>query len=146
MSSWLSSLSPQAAEFLLVNSSSLLLVVIGVVFWRFQLGSFLVGKRGDDIDKKGVGKWIGTILILLGILLFIELAVELFILHANYFYVRLGIIFILTTWMYMKLPKYNRTLFKAKKSDSKGKNSGLRYPSSKGKSLETKGKNTKKKK
>lgn len=59
---------------------SVVLSITGLMIWRFQMVEIVVGyDTGNVIEKKDLGDWVGFNLFLMGMIIFIQSSISLFL-------------------------------------------------------------------
>lgn len=90
-------------------TAGLFLVIIGIVIWQFKLVGLFVSKQsGHEADRPGLARWIGSNLIIMGIVVSVFAVIQMLLLKKTYPGVDFVIILVLSTRMAFGTAKFNR--------------------------------------
>lgn len=100
------------------------LILIGLLIWKFKLVHLIPGVRtNSQTDKEGLAKWLGSNIIIMGIVIWLVGAIQILIFKETRFIVDLAIILGLSTRMAIGMGKYSKLTVKpSKKAQNKVSN------------------------
>ena len=88
-------------------TAGIFLMLVGAVIWKFNIVRPFISRRaGKDTDKPGLAKWIGSNLIIIGIVVSIVAVVQVLLFQRTYIVVDFIIILILSTRMAMGTSRF----------------------------------------
>ena len=97
-------------------TAGLFLAIIGIIVWQFKLVGLFVSKQdGKQTDRPGLAKWIGSNLIIMGIVVSVFAVIQMLLFKTTYTAVDFVIILMLSTRMAMGTAKFNRPAGKPSK-------------------------------
>ncbi len=103
-------------------TAGLFLMIIGTLIWKFELIRLFGGRRTDkETDEAGLAKWIGSNLIIIGVVISVFAVIQVILFRTTYTFVDFVIIIILSTRMAMGTVKFHRPKG-SKPSSKKDKN------------------------
>ena len=109
-------------QIIVTVTAGVCLMLIGAIIWKFKLVGFFVRKKaGQQTDREGLAKWMGTNMLTMGIITIVFAAIQFRLFQTTYMLVDFIIIIILSTRMAMGMSKFNRPVGKSKKTKNKGK-------------------------
>lgn len=97
-------------------TAGIILVLFGVLVWKFKLVTLFAGRRqGQETDKVGLAGWIGKNMMFMGFVVMISAIIQLVIFQENYLIVDTAIIVLLSIRMAKGTAKFSKPRAKTSK-------------------------------